>query len=99
MMNLYRETEDVKIKKNVAKNVKLSIQTSPIYRLAMIKKVEKAIKKATAEDTTALKGIEKIINTNDLTDSQFGKTINAELLAKFNMMLEENELYSEQCAI
>ena len=99
MMNLYRDSEEKKFKKDVLGGVKNTIKTSAISRAIALIRVTRAIKKVTAEDTAKLQEIQEEINKYDLTDTQFGKSLSEDSLEKFNTMLEENELYSEQCAI
>ena len=98
-MNLYRDSEEKKFKKDVLGGVKNTIKTSAISRAIALIRVTRAIKKVTAEDTAKLQEIQEEINKYDLTDTQFGKSLSEDSLEKFNTMLEENELYSEQCAI
>lgn len=99
MMNLYRETEKTKYKKDVLGGIKNTIQTSAISRAIALIRVTRAINKVTAEDTAKLRAIQEEIDKYDLTDTQFGKSLSAQSQEKLNIMLEENELYSEQCAI
>lgn len=99
MMNMYRDAEEKQFKKDVLGGMKNTIKTSAISRAVALIRVTRAIKKVTAENTAKLQEIQEEIDKYDLTDTQFGKSLSADSLEKFNTMLEENELYSEQCAI
>ena len=98
-MNMYREVEEPKIKRDYTKEIKTSAETSFIGRTVALIRVTRAIKKVTADDTKKLREIQNEIDKYDLADPQFGKTLSDASLEKFNKMVEENELYSEQCAI
>ena len=92
MMNLYREDENqFKPKKDVLKDVKLAVNTSSIYRFAMLKKAERLIKKASVEDFETLKTIEEIIRKYELTEDQFGPELKGDLLALFNEKMAKSQ--------
>lgn len=83
MMNLYRETENVKPKREIFKDFKSTIETSPGFRWAMIKKAEKAIKKVSVDDVVNLEAIDSLINQYELDDNRYGSHINKDLYALF----------------
>ena len=92
MMNMYREPEYyVKPQKDIFKGLKRTVRTSAVYRLAMLKKVEKAIKKTPVEDFETLKSIETVINRFSLMDDQFGPIVKEELITMFNRKMDESQ--------
>ena len=92
MMNMYRETEcNNNSPKDIAKGVKRSVKTSALYRLAVLKKVEKAIIKTSVEDFESLKSIENLINRFDLEDDRFGPSIKKDLVEMFNRKMAESQ--------